>query len=85
MTQLIDSEVDVTSFYFTAKTKKCFPRRIEFNGRILAWFESGLRCIVGNGSSSFEVFSMTGDDNKEYKLRYEPQQGSWILCGVHAL
>ena len=84
MNDLINSPVDVTSYYFTNKTKKCFPRRIEINGQILALFETGLRCLVTSGKKTFEIFNMS-DGIKQYNLRHETDSQSWTLCSTRFL
>jgi hypothetical protein len=84
METLTNREVDVTAFYFDAKTHSCFPRRIEVNGQPVAMLETGLRMLVSAGQKIVEVFNMT-DGFAQYNLRYEPDARTWTLLNTHSL
>lgn len=80
MTQVINSEVSVNSFYFADPTgRKPFPRQIEWNGQFISFAGEGLRYLVQRGGQLVQLFDMT-DGASTYRLR---EQGShWTLVGV---
>jgi hypothetical protein len=80
MTQVINTEVAVSSFYFADPSgRKPFPRRIEWNGQLINFANEGLRYLVEQGGQLVQLFDMTDGDNT-YRLR---EQGDhWTLVGV---
>jgi hypothetical protein len=82
MTQVLNTEVAINSFYFADPSgKKPFPRTMEWNGRFVNFARDGLRYLVGQGGQLVQLFDMT-DGASTYRLR---QQGSrWTLVGVSA-
>jgi hypothetical protein len=85
MSHTINKEVNVLSFYFSrGETSRCFPRRIEVDGRQLDFLESGLRCLVQKGQSMVQVFNMT-DGRNQYHLKFEPQQNLWTLLTMRPM
>ena len=80
MTQVINSEVAVSSFYFADPSgRKPFPRRIEWNGQLINFANEGLRYLVEQGGQLVQLFDMT-DGASTYRLR---EQGDhWTLVGV---
>lgn len=80
-----NQEVNVVSYYFTRGTKsRCFPKKIELEGRSLSFLESGLRCLVGRGKSLREIFNMT-DGQSLYRLSFKPEERTWTLLSSRAL
>jgi hypothetical protein len=80
MTQVINSEVAVNSFYFADPSgRKPFPRSIEWNGQFINFASEGLRYLVQQGGQLVQLFDMT-DGDTTYRLR---EQGDhWTLVGV---
>lgn len=80
MTQVINTEVAVSSFYFADPSgRKPFPRRIEWNGQLINFANEGLRYLVEQGGQLVQLFDMT-DGDSTYRLR---EQGDhWTLVGV---
>ena len=79
MTNSINQEVNVSSYYFAGHEMKTFPREIEYGGRAIS-FASGLRYLVQKGSEALRVFDMSATDGLTYRLQ---QQGdSWTLLGT---
>jgi hypothetical protein len=76
-------EVQVTSFYF-ARGSRCFPKRIELEGRQLHFLENGLRCLVQKGQELVQIFNMT-DGQSLYRLSFEPGNRTWKLLSARAL
>jgi hypothetical protein len=80
--RIINQEVDVNSFYFTAgKHIRSFPRSIIFNNHQHA-FSDGLLLLVYKGKVVIRLFEMTGEDQAIYRLRH--QGNSWMLEGIKA-
>lgn len=86
METLTNKQIDVTAYYFGGQkgAKKCFPKRLEFEGQVLAILESGLRCLVQTAEKTVEVFTMS-DGMRQYSIRHEPTEGSWTLVNSHSL
>lgn len=82
MTQVLNQEVDVTSFYFAKD--KTFPRRVQFGQNELTFLESGLRCLVQKGQELIEIFNMT-DGRNQYTIRHERASQQWILLSKRAM
>jgi hypothetical protein len=80
MTQLINQEVNVNSFYFASgASMKTFPRQIEWNGRPVTFAETGLRYLVKRGEQLVRLFDMNEGDTT-YRLRQEDDR--WTLVGT---
>lgn len=79
MTQVINKEVFVNSFYFTGKGMKTFPRQMEIDGRFVTFGEPGLHYSVKRGGETVRLFDVS-DGATTYRLR---QEGScWTLVGA---
>jgi hypothetical protein len=82
MTQVINAEIAINSFYFADPSgKKPFPGSMEWNGQFVRFARDGLRYLVGQGGQLVQLFDMT-DGASTYRLRQ--QGGSWTLVGVSA-
>lgn len=82
MTQVINQQVNVNSFYFrSGQNMKTFPRQIEWNGRPVTFAETGLRYLIKQGSQFVQLFDMTAGDTT-YRLRRDGS--SWTLVGTKA-
>lgn len=85
MTQVLNQEVDVISYYFAGgKSFRGFPKRIQFDGKELTFAENGLRCLVKKGQDLIEIFNMS-DGRKSYRLKFEPADRNWTLLTSRAL
>lgn len=79
MTNVINTPVNVNSYYFAGREMKTFPREIEYAGEAIS-FASGLRYLVQKGAEAVRLFDMSGADGLTYRLR---QTGdSWTLLGT---
>lgn len=79
MTNVINTPVNVNSYYFTGPDMRTFPREIEYGGEAIS-FASGLRYLVQKGAEAVRLFDMAASDGLTYRLR---QNGdSWILLGT---
>lgn len=81
MTQTINQTVNVNAFYFAGKEMKTFPRRIEWDGRLVTFAEAGLRMLVKSGEQLVQLFDMT-DGETTYRLKRSGNQ--WTLLGTKA-
>lgn len=81
MTQLINHEVAINSFYFAGgKGLKTFPRQMEWEGNFVTFVENGLRYLVQQGERAVRLFDMSSIDGTTYRLRQEGDQ--WTLVGT---
>ncbi len=82
MTQQINQEVTVNSFYFrSGQRMKTFPRRMEWNGQLVTFAEAGLRMLIRRGSEAVQLFDMS-DGNTTYRLKHQGNQ--WTLVDTRA-
>ncbi len=82
MTQVINQEVHVTAVYFAGSELKTFPREIEYDGRAVT-FASGLRYLVRRGQEALQLFDMSGEDGRTYRL--SRQGNCWTLLGLRGV
>ena len=81
MTHIIDTEVNVSSFYFRGgKGMKTFPRQIEWDNQFITFGEVGLRYLIHRGKELVQLFDMKGIDGTTYRLRQEDKR--WTLVGT---
>lgn len=79
MTQTINTDVNVNSYYFAGRSMRAFPRSIEWQGRVVTFVE-GLQYLIGQGQSATQLYDMEGDDARTYRLRRSG--ASWTLLGT---
>lgn len=79
MTQVINSRVDVSAFYFSGKTMRSFPKAIEYQGRAVTFVE-GLRLLVGQGQAETQLYDMEAEGGAVYRLQRAGSQ--WTLLGT---
>ncbi len=79
MTNVINTPVNVNSYYFTGPEMKTFPREIEFDGEAVS-FASGLRYLVQKGAEAIRLFDMSGADGRVWRLRED--HGNWTLLAT---
>jgi hypothetical protein len=79
----INKEVSIVAFYFTNHTRRlrCFPRRMEYNGRRIDFTETGMVHPTQKGKRMIHVFDMT-DGNADYRLEFDAQSLSWTLVAI---
>ncbi len=79
MTNVINQEVNVSSYYFAGREMKTFPREIEYGGEAIS-FMTGLRYLVQKGTEAVRLFDMSAVDGLTYRLQ---QRGdNWTLLGT---
>lgn len=79
----INKEVNVVAYYFrnAGSRLRCFPKRMEFDGKNVEFSETGLRHPTKKGQRTIHVFDMT-DGAADYRLEFDAQELSWRLIAV---
>jgi hypothetical protein len=79
----INKEVSIVAFYFknNARRLRCFPKRMEYDGRRVDFTETGLVHPTKKGHRMIHVFDMT-DGNADYRLEFDAQALSWTLVAI---
>jgi hypothetical protein len=79
----INKDVSVVAFYFrnTGERLRCFPKRIEWDGRRVDFTETGLRHPTKKGQRMVHVFDMS-DGNADYRLEFDAERLTWTLVSI---
>lgn len=79
----INKEVSIVAYYFKngLRRLKCYPKRMEYQGRVIEFSETGLRHPTKKGQRMLHVFDMT-DGNADYRLEFDAQALSWTLVSI---
>ena len=79
----INKGVNVVAFYFknAGQRLKCFPRRMEYNGKRVDFTETGLVHPTKKGHRTLHVFDMT-DGQADYRLEFDAQSLDWTLVYI---
>lgn len=79
----VNKTVSVVAFYFknTGQRLKCFPKRMEYNGRSISFTETGLLHPVRKGARMIHVFDMT-DGQADYRLEFDAETLNWTLVYI---
>ncbi|OGL36991.1 hypothetical protein A3A68_00185 [Candidatus Saccharibacteria bacterium RIFCSPLOWO2_01_FULL_48_13] len=82
-TVTLNKAVNVVAYYFknTGARLKCFPKRMEVDGRRVEFTETGLRHPVQKGQQLVHVFDMT-DGNADYRLEFDAKNLDWRLVSI---
>jgi hypothetical protein len=80
---LIDKEVNIVAYYFrsSARRLRCFPKRMEYNGRRIVFTETGISRPVQQQDEEKHIFDMT-DGSADYRLEFNPTTLSWKLVAI---
>ncbi len=78
----LNRQVDVTALYFTNNNGriKSFPKRIELDGKVFTFVESGLQILVQTAAGVVRIFEMT-DGIQDFRLKNDQVHG-WTLVSV---
>ena len=62
----INKEVSIVAYYFKTGIRrlKCFPKKMEYKGRVIEFSETGLRHPTKKGQRMIHVFDMTKKSSK---------------------
>jgi hypothetical protein len=82
---LINKDVNVVAYYFrsTARRLRCFPKRMEFDGKRIEFTETGTMRPVEQIGEKVHIFDMS-DGSLEYRLQFNPANLSWKLIAITA-
>jgi hypothetical protein len=81
-TTLINKDVSIVAYYFKNANHRlrCFPKRMEYDGRRVNFTETGLVHPTKKGQRTIHVFDMT-DGNADYRLEFDAQNLTWkLIC-----
>jgi hypothetical protein len=79
----INKEVNIVAFYFknSSRRLRCFPKRMEYDGKRINFTETGLVHPTQQGKRMIHVFDMT-DGSADYRLEFDAQALSWTLVAI---
>lgn len=79
----INKEVSIVAYYFKSGLRrlKCFPKRMEYQGRVVEFTKTGLRHPTKKGQRMIHVFDMT-DGNADYRLEFDAAALTWTLVSI---
>jgi len=79
----INKGVNVVAFYFknAGQRLKCFPKRMEYEGKRVDFTETGLVHPTKKGQRMLHVFDMT-DGSADYRLEFDAQTLDWTLVYI---
>ena len=79
----INKEVNIVAYYFKNKGERlrCFPKRMEWEGKRVDFTETGLRHPTKKGHRMVHVFDMT-DGSADYRLEFDAERLIWTLASV---
>lgn len=79
----INKDVSIIAYYFKSGTRRlrCFPKRMEWDGRAVTFTETGLRHPTKRGQRMIHIFDMT-DGNADYRLEFDAEQLTWTLVSI---
>jgi hypothetical protein len=76
----INEQVAVTQLGFK-KNLSAYPRRMEFQGKIYDFIDSGLSCLIRMGDIASEIITLS-DGSSFYRLRSDNHGGNWTLLSI---
>jgi hypothetical protein len=79
----INKDVSIIAYYFknSARHLRCFPKRMEYDGKRVDFTETGMVHPTQKGKRMVHVFDMT-DGNSDYRLEFDAQDLSWKLIAI---
>lgn len=79
----INKDVSVVAYYFknAGSRLRCYPKRIEYEGKSIVFTEMGMRHPTKKGERMIHVFDMT-DGQADYRLEFDAQQLTWTLIAI---
>ena len=82
---LIDKEVNIVAYYFKNKARqlRCFPKRMEYDGRRIDFTETGNIRPVERVVGEVHIFDMS-DGEADYRLEFNPATLNWKLIAITA-
>jgi len=78
----LNEDVTIVAYYFKDKDQpKCFPKRMEYEGKQVVFTETGLRHPTHKGQRMVHVFDMT-DGSADYRLEFDAMSLVWKLVYI---
>jgi hypothetical protein len=78
----VDQDINVVAYYFRGHDQpKCFPKRMQYEGRDVVFTETGLRHPTQKGQRMIHVFDMT-DGSADYRLEFDAESLNWKLIYI---
>jgi len=78
----LNQDVTIVAYYFKDKDQpKCFPKRMEYEGKQVVFTETGLRHPTHKGQRMVHVFDMT-DGSADYRLEFDAMSLIWKLVYI---
>jgi len=78
----LNEDVTIVAYYFKDKDQpKCFPKRMEYEGKQVVFTETGLRHPTHKGQRMVHVFDMT-DGSADYRLEFDAMSLIWKLVYI---
>jgi hypothetical protein len=79
----INKEINVIAYYFKNATQRlrCYPKRIEYDGKRVEFTETGLVHPTKKGQRTLHIFDMT-DGSADYRLEFDAQELTWKLVCI---
>lgn len=80
---MVNKDVNIVAYYFKNSSRhlRCFPKRMEYDGKRVDFTETGLVHPTKKGHRMVHVFDMT-DGNADYRLEFDAQALSWKLIAI---
>jgi hypothetical protein len=82
---LINKDVSIVAYYFknSARRLRCFPKRMEYDGRRINFTETGNIQPVEYTEGEVHIFDMS-DGEADYRLEFNPATLNWKLIAIIA-
>jgi hypothetical protein len=79
----VNREVSIVAYYFKNRGERlrCFPKRMEWDGKRVDFTETGMRHPTKKGLRMVHVFDMT-DGTADYRLEFDAERLSWTLISI---
>ena len=83
MKNSVEKNVNVLAYYFKANGPKLngFPKKIEFDGRVIEFIENGLQSLSEQGQRIVQIFEMS-DGQSNYKIEFDDEKNDWKLINL---
>jgi hypothetical protein len=79
----INKDVSVVAYYFknAGARLRCYPKKIEYDGKSIVFTEMGMRHPTKKGERMIHIFDMT-DGQADYRLEFDAQRLTWTLVAI---
>lgn len=79
----LNKDVSIVAYYFHNRGSrlKCFPKKMEYDGKTVVFTETGLRHPTKKGQRMVHIFDMT-DGGADYRLEFDAAALEWTLVSI---